>query len=143
MSWGYKILFVYIAFVGLILFLVLKASFQKDDLVTKDYYAQELKYQERIDEKQRTNALSAELRYAFKEGKLHITFPKDFSGQTIIGNVLLYCPSDEQKDMKQHFTLQGNLLTLDIPANYEGLFELHISWLWDGKQYYYEEKLFL
>ncbi len=143
MSWGYKILLVYIAFVGLILFLVLKASFQKDDLVINDYYAQELKYQERINEKQRTNALSAELQYAFKDGRLVISFPKDFSGQTITGNVVLYCPSDEQKDMKQHFTLQDNLLTLNIPANYKGLFELHISWLWDGKQYYYEEKLFL
>ena len=143
MTWGHKILFVYVAFVGLILFLVMKASFQKDDLVTKDYYAQELKYQQRIDEKERVNALSAEVKYSFNNGSLVIAFPKDFSGKTITGTVLLYCPSDEQKDMKKDFTLMDDSLTVDVPGNYKGLFELHISWNVEGKQYFYQQKLFI
>ena len=49
MNWGYKILFVYIAFIAGILLMVFKSSTQKRDLVTADYYAKELKYQERID----------------------------------------------------------------------------------------------
>jgi hypothetical protein len=50
LSWGYKIMFVYIAFVAGMGFLVFKASSQKFDLVTKDYYDQELKYQQVIDQ---------------------------------------------------------------------------------------------
>jgi len=143
MNWGYKILFVYVAFVSIIMFLVFKASFQKDDLVTNDYYAQELKYQQRIDETERTNALSAALRYEIIDGKLVINFPKDFSGKEITGTVVLYCPSDEQKDIKQNFTLQDNALAVTIPALYKGSFELHISWSSTGKQYYYEKKIII
>ena len=143
MTWGTKILLVYIVFVGAILFLVFKASFQKDDLVTADYYGQELKYQQRIDEMARTNALSAAIQYSFNDGKLVIAFPKDFSGQMITGTVVLYCPSDEEKDLKQEFALQDNSFTLSIPRNYKGAFELHFSWTSTGKQYYYEKKIFI
>ena len=50
MNWGYKILLVYLIFILGILFMVFKSSTQKTDLVTTDYYAKELKYQEKIDE---------------------------------------------------------------------------------------------
>ena len=43
LSWGYKIMFVYTAFVAGIGFLAFKANNEKFDLVTKDYYDQELK----------------------------------------------------------------------------------------------------
>jgi hypothetical protein len=59
MNWGYKILFVYLAFVAGILLMVFKSSIQKRDLVTPDYYAKELKYQQRIDAVKKTQALSA------------------------------------------------------------------------------------
>lgn len=143
MNWGYKILFVYLAFVAATLFLVFKASFQKDDLVTKDYYAQELKYQQKIDQMERTNALSAELQYVFSDGGLVISFPKDFNGKVLAGNIVLYCPSDEKKDIKQDFSIQGNTITVPVPVNYKGAFELHINWQAGGQQYYYEKKIFI
>ena len=59
MNWGYKILLVYAVFIAGILFLVYKASSQKMDLVTPDYYEQELKYQSQINATERANALSA------------------------------------------------------------------------------------
>ena len=50
MNWGYKILMVYVIFIAGILLLVFKSSSQNQDLVTEDYYEQELKYQQKIDE---------------------------------------------------------------------------------------------
>jgi len=41
MNWGLKITLLYVGFVAMILTLVFKASGEKVDLVTKDYYAQE------------------------------------------------------------------------------------------------------
>ena len=46
-------MFVYLAFVAGMGFLVFKASNQEFDLVTKDYYEQELKYQQVIDQSAR------------------------------------------------------------------------------------------
>ena len=48
-SWGNKILIVYVAFGMFILFMVYKAVNTRYDLVSKDYYKEELRYQDRID----------------------------------------------------------------------------------------------
>ncbi len=53
MNWGVGIAIVYILFVLGMLTLVFKSRSQKIDLVTENYYQQELAYQEEIDAKQR------------------------------------------------------------------------------------------
>ena len=99
MNWGNKILIVYIVFVSGIGFMVYKASTQNADLVTTGYYAKELKYQEKIDEVKRVSALSAPVEFTIKDNTLTIQFPKDFAGKQLAGEVVLYCPSDEKKDI--------------------------------------------
>jgi hypothetical protein len=143
MNWGYKILLVYGIFVAGILFMVVKSSSQKMDLVTTDYYAKELKYQEKIDELGRTNALSEPLRYDVKDNLVQIHFPKDFAGKKITGTAELYCPSNEDRDVKTAFAIQDTVLEMVIPAVTRGQYELHITWQVDGVSYYFEQKLFL
>ena len=76
MNWGTKILIVYVAFIAGILMMVFKSSSQKTDLVTTDYYAKELKYQDKIDEMNRVAALSEPVGYTVKDNSLLIKFPK-------------------------------------------------------------------
>jgi hypothetical protein len=143
MSWGYKILLVYGVFVAGILFMVVKSSRQKMDLVTTDYYEKELKYQEKIDEFGRANALSAPLRYEVNNDLLKIYFPKDFAGKKVEGIAELYCPSNQDRDVKKTFAIQDTALELAIPAVNRGQYELHITWQVEGVSYYYEKKIFL
>jgi hypothetical protein len=49
MSWGYKILIFYGLFVGMMAALVIGSYQHKVNLVSKDYYEMELKYQDVID----------------------------------------------------------------------------------------------
>ena len=143
MNWGTKILLVYVAFVLGIVFMVFKSSTQNTDLVTTDYYARELKYQDKINEIKRTDALSAPVEYRIGEHALTIIFPKDFTGKKLVGEALLYCPSDEKKDIKQHFSILDEVLELPVPARSKGLYELHLSWQDGGVTYYFEKKIFL
>lgn len=140
MNWGTKILIVYIAFIAGILLMVFKSSSQKTDLVTTDYYAKELKYQDKIDEMNRVAALSEPVGYAVKDNALIIKFPKDFAGKKLVGEVLLYCPSDENKDIKKHFSIQDELLQMPVPAS-GAVYELHLSWQDGGVTYYFEKKI--
>lgn len=143
MNWGYKILFVYSAFVAGILFMVFKASSQRFDLVTNDYYAKELKYQDKIEEMKRTARLSAQITYEVKGELLLVRFPKDFAGKKLIGELLLYCPSDESKDLKKNFTARDEPVHISLSAAKKGQYELHLSWN-DGEQsYYFEKKIFI
>jgi len=143
MNWGSKILIVYIVFVLGIVFMVYKSSTQNTDLVTTDYYAKELKYQDKIDEAKRVSALSDSVAYSIKDNALTIQFPRDFAGKQLAGEAVLYCPSDEKKDMKQRFTLKDEPLQMQIPAGDKGLYELHLSWQDGGVTYYIEKKIII
>lgn len=143
MNWGYKILVVYGIFVLGIMFMVFKSSSQKMDLVTSDYYGKELKYQQIIDQTGRANELSEQVRYEIKDNVLLVFFPKDFAGKTVSGSVELYYPADENKDVKKDFSLQDTTFSMVISSANKGLHELHISWKADGKDYYFEKKIFI
>ena len=143
MNWGKKIVLVYIVFVSGILFMVFKSSNQKTDLVTSDYYAKELKYQDKIDEMNRVVALSAPVEYAIKDYEIIIQFPKDFAGKQLTGEAVLYCPSDENKDVKNNFSVLDEPLKIIIPLKNKGLHELQISWKDGSVTYYFEKKIFI
>jgi hypothetical protein len=72
-----------------------------------------------------------------------IIFPKDFTGKKLVGLAVLYCPSDEKKDIKKDFAILDEALTLAIPAGSKGLYELHLSWQDGGVTYYFEKKIFI
>ena len=143
MNWGYRILMVYVFFVAGILFLVFKSSSQKMDLVTTDYYEKELKYQQKIDETNRVNALSATVSCEIKNGNMVILFPKDFAGKNITGEAVLYCPSDEDKDDTQKFNIMDTTLIVAIPSLKKNAYELHLSWQANGLDYYFEKKIII
>jgi len=143
MNWGYKILIVYGCFVVGIIFMVFKSSNQKMDLVTTDYYGKELKYQQIIDQSKRANELSEAIQYKINDNRLSIVFPKDFAGKNITGTVELYYPADENKDLKKEFSLKDSMFSMPVGTANKGLYELHISWQADGKDYYFEKKIII
>jgi hypothetical protein len=141
MSWGYKILIVYSIFVAGIVFMVVRSSYEKADLVTPDYYAQELKYQQKIDEAKRADGLSAAPAVAILNDQITIGFPKEFDRQQIKGTATLYCPSDEAQDIKKDFAMKDEAVVLAIPVIHKKLYQLQLSWLCNGTSYYYEKKI--
>ena len=143
MNWGYKIVFAYIAFVLGITYMVIRSSMQKTDLVTTDYYAKELKYQDKIDEMKRTGVLSAEIKCEIKDTQLVIEFPKDFTGKKLEGEAVLYCPSDESRDIKKGFSVLDAPVLLSVSSVKAGQYELHLSWKDGGITYYFEKKIFI
>lgn len=143
MSWGYKIMIVYIAFAIGMAAMVIKSSSQKMDLVTEDYYAKELKYQDNIDANKRTEALSTKVKCEVANGKLVISLPYEFASKEITGTLLLYCPSDDSKDVKKSFTTTNSTVTTVLPATIKGAYQIQLSWVADGNAYYFEEKIFL
>lgn len=142
-NWGYKIAAIYLVFVAGILFLVVKSSRQQMDLVTTDYYAEEIKYQEKIDQTNRAKKLSEPVRISLKEDGLQIFFPKDFQGKTISGTALLYYPADEKKDIETRIQTNQNQLYVTIPDKRSGMHMLKLNWEVDGVSYYHEEPVFM
>jgi hypothetical protein len=142
-NWGYKIAAVYLVFVAGIMYLVVQSSRQQVDLVTPDYYAQELKYQDRIDESQRADALSEQLQFSVENSVLSIKFPSEFAGKSITGTVLLYCPANKDNDISRSITVSDGRMNITLPEKNKGAHELQVSWEVGSVKYYFGKSLFI
>jgi hypothetical protein len=143
MNWGYKILIVYLVFVAGIVVMVAKSSIQKVDLVTPDYYAKELKFQERIDAVKRTRALASKVKYEIKDNKILITLPAEFDLKEVKGNAMMYYAADNSKDAKKDFITNNRVTEIELPSAAKGSYQLQVSWIEGGYNYYFEENIFL
>lgn len=142
--WGHKIILVFLLFAAGILTLVVKSIGTKIDMVTTDYYGAELKYQQVIDGRQNTAALSAPVSISQPEGLVLLTFPPELQGQNVQGQVLFYRPSDAHKDFSLPLTLdeQGRLLVSKqkfIPGSYR----VKIQWTLNNTPYFQETALYI
>ena len=69
-NFGVKVVIFYLAFVTLILTLVFKCINNKSELVTKDYYAKELAFQNRLDASARQAESNYNINYSFNSNQL-------------------------------------------------------------------------
>lgn len=144
MNWGTKIVIVFTLFVAGIVAMVIKSSRQNTDLVVPDYYEQELKYQDRLDEINRTGALSAKVECRVDSLSLHISLPPEMATQQVVAEAWLYCIADKKRDIKKQLQTGNGRLQLPITAFNKGMHEVKLSWkTGDGQSYYYQQKLFI
>ncbi len=143
MNWGTKIILAYCLFVIGIMVLVVKSMNQNQELVTSDYYAQELQFQKRIDAESRTTRLMTPVKVSYTEGNINIRFPDDFKQKKCMGSVNIYCPNNQQNDMRSDFALTEDHSQFSILYNTKGMRKVQIDWICDGQTYYTEKTIFI
>jgi hypothetical protein len=139
MNWGTKITIVYIGFVALILSMVTVSSRNKSELVAKDYYAQELNYQERIDATENEKQLTESLSYVLSDSAVIIHCPSGEMARDLKGEVIFFRPSDASKDRKLElvFNSSGEMV-IDKTTLSKGLYKMSLSWTRNATLYYKE-----
>jgi hypothetical protein len=142
LNWGYKIILVYGLFVLGMMFLVFKSTQQKYDLVQKDYYAEELKFQNVIDASQHAKNLGGELITSRQAGHLLITLPVGFQNAKVIGSAHLYYAADENKDINSVFETTNGKFKVELLSKMSGAYTLKLNVDMKGEQYYYEQRIF-
>lgn len=141
-GWGYKIFFAYTLFAAGILFLAYKASQQKFDLVTENYYDAELKYQNVIDEKSNANFLSEPPKISHTVNTLSLQLPKEFANKEVKGEIYLYRPSDQTKDIRKSFSTGQGFYEMNLGRDLSGSYAVKLSWEAAGKKFYNEQRIF-
>lgn len=141
MNWGNKLILVFIAFAGLMFFMVYKAMHTRYELVSKEYYQDELRYQDKIDGK--TNALLvSDVRIDANDDHLILQLPKEMEGQSIKGDIWFYCKTDAIKDLRIPLTADQEgkqfISKKQLKAN---KYLLKLSWETIDKKYYSEKDI--
>lgn len=138
-NWGFKIGAVYVAFVVMMIVLVGMSVGQKIDLVADDYYEQELKFEERIDKIRRANALVEKPGWRVEPEGIRITFPGSTVNRNLTGEIRLYCPADNTKDVS--FPIEpdaAGVQLIPIENIKNGRYQLQLDWAKDGSTFWNE-----
>ncbi|CAG5004234.1 hypothetical protein DYBT9275_03327 [Dyadobacter sp. CECT 9275] len=138
LNWGAGIAVLYMGFVAMIVLLVVMSMRQKIDLVTDEYYAEELLFQGKIDKIKRAKALSEPLKWELTDDAIVIRYPGNLAANTLSGSVRLYCASDNKKDRSFAVNAENHLQVIPLSSIPEGRFALQIDWK-QGENLYWDE----
>ena len=142
MNWGNKLLLVFVAFGGMIGYMVYRCMQTPVDLVNKEYYRDELAYQNVIDGSHRANALSGKLRLQQLPGMIALQLPGEMKATGIKGTIQFYCPSDVTRD--RHWPLRvdaGARQEIPIQDVLPGHYSVKVQWESGGVTYFVEQPL--
>jgi hypothetical protein len=115
MNWGNKLVLVFMVFGSMISFMVYRCMQTPVNLVSEQYYNEEVAYQKVIDGTKHANALSGKLVLAHQAGEgIRLILPAEMRGRLVKGTIFFYCPLDAGSDRR-------------IPLNTDGMGEQEIG----------------
>jgi len=142
LNWGVGIVITIACFIGFIMFFVIKMSTDKKydhDLVTEEYYKQELAYQDQIDAQQNSARLAKNIQVEVTAEGIQIMFPSE--KQNIKGEVSLYRPSNKKLDLEIPISLENQQMLIPVEKLVEGKYKLSINWKSNKTTYLYKKDL--
>lgn len=134
--WGWRIALIYTTFALATIGFMIFSFTQKVDLVSKQYYADELKYDEKMLAENNTMKLSKVLSVKNNGDLLSIQFPNTPES----GAIHLYRPSES--DMDKEIKIVGGRAeqTFSITTLQTGLWIAKIEWKSDNTSFYAEQR---
>jgi len=143
LGWGWKIAILYCGFVILILSLVVASNRQQFDLVSKNYYEEEIAYQKVLDAGKNQSVLSQPLGIHANEKSVIIDFPEEFKNKLLSGTIQFYSPVNSDWDHTYKINSGNNEMTINRNDLRNTRYIVKISCTVNGKSYYQESEIML
>ena len=137
------IAFFSIAIIGCATFITF-CSRHPADLISPNYYEEEVRYQGQIDRVQRTQETAplASVTYDSSAKRITIAVPPSMVVAKAEGQIQLYRPSEMNLDKKLKLELSPNgTQTIDAASLLPGLWKVRVSWTVDNRQFFLDQKL--
>lgn len=143
-NWGTGIVLAFIGFIGFIMYFVVTMSTNDKydhDLVTEDYYKQELELQKNINKEKNAAQLKHNITYKKTNTGLLISFPEDLDASKITGKVFLYRPSNKQFDFETPISLSNHNLLVPDNRLLGGRWNITIDWEYNEIPYRFKKEI--
>ena len=143
-NWGTGIVIAFVLFISFIMYFVINMNLNKKydhDLVTEDYYEQELLHQQEIDKVNNAKDLIENVSWKKTNDGILISFPKKLDYNNITGHVFLYRPSNKKLDSEINISLSNHYLLIPKTRLLDGRWNIKVDWEYDGKSYLYKESI--
>lgn len=143
MNFGVKITILYLSFVALILTLVFMCFRQNVELVSKDYYAQEIKFQDKINAINNEKNLAGSISHSVNGKQIALTIDSTLVSDDFEGTVNFFRPSDSSKDFQVKMNFTNNEQVISGTELIHGTYKLQLSWVSNKTNYFKEEVIFI
>jgi len=144
-NWGTGVVIAMVLFMVFILQFVYRTLANdkyEHQLVSEDYYKDELYYQQEIDKMNNASKLEQNTTLErTKEGFL-ITFPSKMDVTKIMGNIYFQRPSNDKLDFEQDIKLTDNRIVINHDNLVSGKWKVKIDWKYNDEEYMLKEDVF-
>jgi nitrogen fixation protein FixH len=141
-NWGTGIAIFFSVFVLSLVYQVYRSTQYDHSLVSDQYYADDLRYQEHYNKLVNAQQLEEDLQIQPLADKatLELHFPKQVSA--LSGEIYFFCPSDQSSDFRLPVEPMGDgIQRIPTEELRRGLWKIKVDWTGDGKAYYKEQDI--
>ena len=140
--WPYAIIAVFVLFAGYIGYMVQQAMRTSVDLVSPNYYQQELAYQKRMESVAHVAALpvAVTVTHDAAVSQLQLQLPPSFVGKRLEGQIHFFRPSDLKLDFTLPLQPSSDLAQrLSTQKMARGFWRVRVDFTADGQAYFVEK----
>ena len=144
-TWGTGIFLAMLAFMIFILSFVYKSIAMDEyqhELVSEDYYKDELHYQEEIDKLNNSNSLSQNIKLTNSKEGILVSFPKDIEQASIVGSIYFQRLSNEKLDFTEEIKLTDHHQLIQNEKLVSGKWIVKIDWETKQEKYLFKDSWF-
>ena len=144
-NWGTAMVIAMIAFILFILTFVYRSAVMDEyqhELVSEDYYGDELHYQEEIDKINNASKLDVDLTMVRTADGLTFRFPEDMEPEKISGTISLQRPSNKSLDLKMPIVLTDSDFLIPDQNLASGKYVVVVDWKHENSEYMFKDEIF-
>lgn len=140
--WPVAIIAFFALFISATIGLVIFTTFHRMELVSKDYYEQEIKYQDQIERVNRTQPIRSRVAISYDPEKqqITVTLPPEHTRGPVEGRIHFYRPSAAGLDRQLKLDCGPDRLQVVNAANLPpGLWKVRVFWTAGQEEFFYDQ----
>jgi len=144
--WPIALVAYFVVFITFIVGFTLFAMRQRMDLVSHDYYEEEIHFQKQVDRLTRTQSLKTDvaLNYDSDHRVVTVALPREHATSLASASIRFYRPSDARLDRKVDLQARaGGIEPVPVGDLRDGLWKVRVEWTLDGQEYFHDEPLII
>ena len=145
LNWPTGIFIAILSFMVFILSFVYKSIAMDEyqhELVSEDYYGDELHYQEEIDKLNNAKGLNQDIVLSNTKNGVTISFPKDIDPESISGSIYFQRLSNEKLDFTEEIKLTDHEQLISVDKVVSGKWIVKIDWMAGKNAYLFKDSWF-
>ncbi len=135
LNWGKSLILFFVIFFAWVLYFVLFALRQNDDLVSDDYYQKGAKYTEQIDINRRSATYQDSIQIGTNDNLVQVVLSKGMTVANDSMQIFFFRSSDKSRDLKVGFRKKDSPFQMDKNKLVHGRFIVYLTWNSQNEKY--------